>query len=56
MTLSSTSFEDGGILPLKYATAGATAANPMSVAPQLSWGGEPATAIPPWSVFWRIEG
>jgi Raf kinase inhibitor-like YbhB/YbcL family protein len=38
MSLSSTSFEDGGILPTKYA-----AVNPTAPAPQLSWSGEPAT-------------
>jgi hypothetical protein len=41
MGLSSTSFEDGGILPVKYAAA----SGPMAVAPQLSWSGEPATTV-----------
>src|SRR5580704_15011992 len=38
MSLSSTSFVDGGILPVKYA-----AVNPTAPAPALTWSGEPAT-------------
>ena len=40
MSLGSTSFDDGGILPTKYA-----AVNPTAPAPQLSWSGEPATTV-----------
>jgi Raf kinase inhibitor-like YbhB/YbcL family protein len=38
MNLSSTSFDNGGILPTKYA-----AVNPTAPAPALAWSGEPAT-------------
>jgi Raf kinase inhibitor-like YbhB/YbcL family protein len=38
MRLSSASFENGGVLPTKYA-----AVNPTAPAPQLAWSGEPAT-------------
>lgn len=40
MTLSSTSFEDGGILPVQY-----TAASEKTVSPELSWAGEPASTV-----------
>ncbi len=40
MALTSASFEDGGVLPVKYA---AISAKPVS--PPLSWSGEPASTV-----------
>ena len=40
MTLSSTSFEDGGTLPVKYTTVSA-----KPVSPELRWSGEPASTV-----------
>jgi len=48
---------DGATLRLIANLSPADVARPAGeAAGRPIWGGEPATAIPPWSVFWRIEG
>ena len=40
LTLTTTAFEDGGIIPLKY-----TSADPKGVSPQLTWTNVPANTV-----------
>jgi hypothetical protein len=48
---------DGTTLRLIANLSSADIAHPANeAASRLIWGGEPASSMSPWAVFWRIEG